>query len=172
MCLYRGPVIYGVKGSVPVFILKLHPRGERGRKGRECKFPKIAHRTFDTINSWPPVYMLFSTFDTALGLDSISIACKFCGTCCTFENCATTFARPSTFMMALHFHEILISDFAEFAPIARPPQLCYSSCSEEWNTDVHAYGMGEELLINSPKSARLAHVFAQPPQRLLFSWLF
>ena len=28
---------------------------ERGRKGRECKFPKIAHQTFDPINSWPPV---------------------------------------------------------------------------------------------------------------------
>ena len=38
-----------------ILFLKLHHRGERGRKGRECKFPKIAHRTFDPINSWPPV---------------------------------------------------------------------------------------------------------------------
>ena len=43
------------QGSVPVFFVKLHHRGEKGRKGRECKFPKIAHRTFDIINSWPPV---------------------------------------------------------------------------------------------------------------------
>ena len=41
---------------MPVLVWKLHARGERGRKGRECKFPKIAHRTFDTIHSWPPVH--------------------------------------------------------------------------------------------------------------------
>ena len=32
---------------MPVLFRKLHHRGDMGRKGRECKFPKIAHRTFD-----------------------------------------------------------------------------------------------------------------------------
>ena len=56
--MYRGPGKDDVKGSVPVLLWKLHHRGARGRKGRECKFPKIAHRTFDIIFSWPPVYLL------------------------------------------------------------------------------------------------------------------
>ena len=42
---YRGLGIYDVKGSVPILFLKLHHRGERGRKGRECKFQNISHRT-------------------------------------------------------------------------------------------------------------------------------
>ena len=54
-CLNRGEINSDVNGSVRVIFEKLHHRGERGRKGRECKFPKIAHRTFDPINSWPPV---------------------------------------------------------------------------------------------------------------------
>ena len=29
--------------------------GRGGEKGREFKFQKIAHRTFDIIFSWPPV---------------------------------------------------------------------------------------------------------------------
>ena len=55
LAVYRGQGIYWVKGSVPVLFWILHNRGERGRKGSECKFPKIAHKTFDTIHSWPPV---------------------------------------------------------------------------------------------------------------------
>ena len=38
--IYRGLGIYDVKGSVHVFFGKLHHRGERGRKGRECKISK------------------------------------------------------------------------------------------------------------------------------------
>ena len=53
--LYRGPVKDDVKGSVLVFFWKFHHRGERGRKGWECKFPKIEHRTFDILLYWPPV---------------------------------------------------------------------------------------------------------------------
>ena len=37
--------------------LKIAPKGERGRKGRECKFPNKAHRTFDIINTYPPVHL-------------------------------------------------------------------------------------------------------------------
>ena len=37
---YRDLGIYDVKGSVHVFFGKLHHRGERGRKGRECKISK------------------------------------------------------------------------------------------------------------------------------------
>ena len=67
---YRGPGIYRVKGSVPILILKLYHREERGRKGMECKFPKIAHKTFDTINSWPPVHDCVPNY----GVDSF--ACR------------------------------------------------------------------------------------------------
>ena len=45
----------GSKVQCLLLFLKLHHRGERGRKGKECKFPKIEHRTFDPIISWPPV---------------------------------------------------------------------------------------------------------------------
>ena len=38
------------------FVLKVAPQRGEGEKRRECKFPKIAHRTFDPINSWPPVH--------------------------------------------------------------------------------------------------------------------
>ena len=62
--IYRGPGIYGVKGSGPILFSKLHHRGERGRKVRECKFRKIAHRTFDPINSWPPVVWLILIWPT------------------------------------------------------------------------------------------------------------
>ena len=37
---YRDLGIYDVKGSVHVFFGKLHHRGERGRKGRECNISK------------------------------------------------------------------------------------------------------------------------------------
>ena len=37
---YRRPGKDDVKGSVHVFFGKLHHRGERGRKGRECKISK------------------------------------------------------------------------------------------------------------------------------------
>ena len=53
--MYRGPLKDDVKGSVLVFFGKFHHRGERGRKGRECKFPNIEHRTFDIILYWLPV---------------------------------------------------------------------------------------------------------------------
>ena len=45
--LYKGLGIYDVKVSVPVFFWKLHHRGERGRKGRECKISKQS-----TQNLW------------------------------------------------------------------------------------------------------------------------
>ena len=48
---------------MPILFFKLHHTGERGRKGRECKFPKITHRTFDPINSWPPVVILTSEWE-------------------------------------------------------------------------------------------------------------
>ena len=57
---YRGPGIYDVKGSVPVLFRKLHHRGERGRKGRESKFHKIAPRTFDIINSCPLYFSVYA----------------------------------------------------------------------------------------------------------------
>ena len=41
--MYKGLVIYDVKGSVHVLFRKLHHIGERGRKGRECKCPNKAH---------------------------------------------------------------------------------------------------------------------------------
>ena len=66
--MYRGLGIYDVKGSVPVLFWKLHHRGERGRKGRECKFPKIACRTFVIINSWPPVVVVVVVESTFIGL--------------------------------------------------------------------------------------------------------
>ena len=47
--LYRGLGIYDVKGSVHVFLQKLHYRGERGRKGRSAKFQNKTYRTFDII---------------------------------------------------------------------------------------------------------------------------
>ena len=37
---YRGQVDPWVKGSVPVFFLKLHHRGERGRKGKGVQISK------------------------------------------------------------------------------------------------------------------------------------
>ena len=52
--LYRGPGIYGVKGSVPILFLKLHHRGERGRKGRECKYQSQTPGTFDIRNNSTP----------------------------------------------------------------------------------------------------------------------
>ena len=44
---YRGEVICWVKGSVPVLLINLHCRGERVRKGRECKYLNKVHRTFE-----------------------------------------------------------------------------------------------------------------------------
>ena len=41
-----------------VLFRKLHSRGERGRKGRECKLQNRAHRTFDIRNNFTPVYKL------------------------------------------------------------------------------------------------------------------
>ena len=38
--VYRDEINSDVKGSVCVIFEKLHHRGERGRKGRECKFYK------------------------------------------------------------------------------------------------------------------------------------
>ena len=54
LCKYRGPGIYYVKCSVPVLLCKLHRRGERGRKVRECKFQNKAHKNFDIINNMAP----------------------------------------------------------------------------------------------------------------------
>ena len=47
--------IYWVKGSVPVLFRNLLHKGERGRKERDWKFLNKAHRTFDIINTSPPV---------------------------------------------------------------------------------------------------------------------
>ena len=49
-----GLGIYWVKGSVPDLFWNMHSRGERGRKGRECKFQNKAHRTFDTLYKATP----------------------------------------------------------------------------------------------------------------------
>ena len=54
--LYTGAGYYGMKGSVRVLFRKLHSRGERGRKGRECKFQNNAHKTFDPRKSFIPVH--------------------------------------------------------------------------------------------------------------------
>ena len=51
----RGPWKDDVKCSVPILLWKLHHRGERGRKGRECKFQNKAHRTFDPRSTLSPV---------------------------------------------------------------------------------------------------------------------
>ena len=52
---YRGEVISWVKSSVHVLFGNLLSRGERGRKGSECKFQNKAHRTFDPSNTFSPV---------------------------------------------------------------------------------------------------------------------
>ena len=52
---HRGQVIYWVKGSVRVLFWNLHSRGERGRKGRECKIQNKAHRIFDQTNTLSPL---------------------------------------------------------------------------------------------------------------------
>ena len=52
LVVYRGLGIYVVKGSVHVFFGKLHHRGERGRKGRECKISKQS-----TQNLWHHNYL-------------------------------------------------------------------------------------------------------------------
>ena len=49
LLVYRGLGIYDVKSSKHVLLCKLHYRGERGRKGRECKRQSQAHRNFDII---------------------------------------------------------------------------------------------------------------------------
>ena len=57
--LYRGRSrYYNAKGSAHVLFWKLHHRGERGRKGRECKFHNKKHRTFGIINTSTPVLQL------------------------------------------------------------------------------------------------------------------
>ena len=48
--VYRGGVDSWVKGSEPVLFVNLHSKGERGRKGRECKFQNKAHTTFGKRN--------------------------------------------------------------------------------------------------------------------------
>ena len=45
--MYRGGVHPWVGGSVHISSQNSHSRGERGRKGRECKFQNKAHRTFE-----------------------------------------------------------------------------------------------------------------------------
>ena len=58
-CIYRGPGKDDVNGSVPVLLWKLHHRGERGRKGRECKFPKNS-----TQNLWSHKFLAPCNFST------------------------------------------------------------------------------------------------------------
>ena len=58
---HTGQVIYWVKGSVRVLFWILHSRGERGRKGRECKFLNKAHSTFDPGNTLSLVLLLFTS---------------------------------------------------------------------------------------------------------------
>ena len=73
--LYRGSGICDVEGSVPVMFWKLRHRGDRGRKGRDWKFPKIAHRIFDIKNSWPPVYVYVNT-DRYKSNTTVYVACS------------------------------------------------------------------------------------------------
>ena len=56
--VYRSHVIPWVKGSVPVFFLKLHHRGERGRKGRGVQISKQR-----TQNLWPKDYLEPCTYN-------------------------------------------------------------------------------------------------------------
>ena len=68
MCRSEG--IYDVKGSVPIVLKFALQRGERGEKGG--KFEIEAHRTFDIINTFTPV------FDAISGGKQTPLLCPTC----------------------------------------------------------------------------------------------
>ena len=53
------------------FFWNLHSRGERGRKGRECEFQNNAHRTFDQINNFSPLWLTLIMINLSLGFDRV-----------------------------------------------------------------------------------------------------
>ena len=83
---------------------KLHSRGEMWRKGRECKFQNIAHRSFDIINNLHPCTRQLlpdiSSFSTwrfnwfNLWRKSLSFCCQPRYTSAGHDVCYTQFSMP------------------------------------------------------------------------------
>ena len=60
MLPYTGVHIFiGLKVQ-HLFCFESCTRGERGRKGRECKFRNKSHRTFDPKNTSTPLYTVYA----------------------------------------------------------------------------------------------------------------
>ena len=64
--LYRGPVIYDLKGSVH-FVFKIALQRRVGEKRERVQISKKAHRTFYIINTWPPVHKTVLMADAHFG---------------------------------------------------------------------------------------------------------